>query len=103
MGNDRQEIEVWDTATGTLQQTIHSKVYGNELAFSDDGNYLQTTQGSYKLTSGVLASLLDPELSQQLCILVRMGNGYLEVTRNFSGCPLSTEVVQLLWSRIQLY
>lgn len=59
-----RDVELWDTATGTLQKSIKSRVYGNELSFSPDGNYLKTSQGSYKLTSGVLAESPDPELSQ---------------------------------------
>lgn len=59
-----EDVGLWDTATRTLQKSIKSRVYGNELSFSPDGNYLKTSQGSCKLTSGVLAESPDPELSQ---------------------------------------
>lgn len=46
---------------GGLQQSINTHGSVRALSFSEDGAYLKTSQGSYKMTSGVLSSTPDPE------------------------------------------
>lgn len=68
LGTSNKEVELWDIAAGTLQQSILSGVYGDGLSFSGDGNYLKTSQGSYRLISSELATSPDPELSPSILL-----------------------------------
>lgn len=62
-------IQTWDASTGDARQFIEYdeyKVVNQNLSFSDDGRYLDTNQGPYRLTTGGLATCPDPERSQSV-------------------------------------
>ncbi|KAJ5278317.1 hypothetical protein N7524_004470 [Penicillium chrysogenum] len=62
-------IQTWDASTGDARQFIEYdeyKVVNQNLSFSNDGRYLDTNQGPYRLTTGGLATCPDPELSQSV-------------------------------------
>ncbi|KAI9372223.1 hypothetical protein BJX61DRAFT_508192, partial [Aspergillus egyptiacus] len=44
-----QELQLWDTASGTLRQAVPLASFPSELSFSEDGKYLKTNKGAYSL------------------------------------------------------
>ncbi|CAG8180782.1 unnamed protein product [Penicillium nalgiovense] len=69
-------IQTWDASTGDEQRSIKSNVVNQNLSFSDDGRYLNTNEGPYRLIPGGLATSPDPELSQSaVYIKKRVGSG----------------------------
>ncbi|KAJ6096484.1 hypothetical protein N7486_007230 [Penicillium sp. IBT 16267x] len=89
--SDFKIIKLYDFS-GTLQKSIDTEGRVRSLSFSEDGAYLKTSQGSYKMTSGVLSSTPDPETFRCLIYLdeswvmrggqklLRLPDGHWEMT-----------------------
>ncbi|KAI3054171.1 hypothetical protein CBS147352_3829 [Aspergillus niger] len=58
-GSDRK-IRIWDPDTGTLQHTIDTQKHIQKLAFSSDGNSIETNHGVYDLPPLYHSAPLDP-------------------------------------------
>jgi WD40 repeat protein len=74
-------IQTWDASTGHARQLIEYnqyKILNQNLSFSEDGRYLNTNEGPYRLTSGGLATCPDPELSQSaVYIKEKLGSSWV--------------------------
>lgn len=53
-------IRIWDPDTGTLQHTIDTQKHIHNLAFSSDGNSIETNHGVYDLPPLFHSAPLDP-------------------------------------------
>jgi WD40 repeat protein len=58
--NDRT-IRLWDAATGAHQQTIETDLILRDLVFSEDGQYLKTKEGLFRLSQESALSNNYPE------------------------------------------
>ncbi|PIG80477.1 hypothetical protein AARAC_001624 [Aspergillus arachidicola] len=66
-GNFDREVKIWVLSAASDPQVIRSEdVRSPSLRFSNDGQYLQVAQRSYKLSSGVVATSPSLELSKSL-------------------------------------
>ncbi|KAI9040275.1 WD40 repeat domain-containing protein, partial [Aspergillus affinis] len=69
-GSWDKTVRLWDPATGALQETLSTSGFVTELAFSQDGSYLGTNLGSFKIQSRCgdpifSTPIMSPEISLQ--------------------------------------